>query len=39
MPASNTGNMSADYQVINDYIQNLGPFEIDPNGTNVPSCD
>ena len=39
MPPSNPGSMSADYQVIKDYIQNLGPFEIDANGTNAPSCD
>ena len=39
MPPSNPGSMSIDYQAIKDYIQNLGPFEIDANGTNAPSCD
>jgi hypothetical protein len=31
--------MSTDYQFIKDYIQNMGAFEIDENGANVPSCD
>jgi hypothetical protein len=39
MPPNNPGSMSTDYQFIKDYIQNMGAFEIDENGANVPSCD
>lgn len=39
MPPGNPGSMSTDYQSIKDYLQNLGAFEIDPNGTDVPNCD
>jgi hypothetical protein len=31
--------MSADYQSIKDYIEGLGPFEIDDDGVDVPGCD
>ena len=36
MPPNNPGSMSTDYQFIKDYIQNMGAFEIDENGANVP---
>ena len=36
MPPNNPGSMSTYYQFIKDYIQNMGAFEIDENGANVP---
>ena len=39
MPPGNPGSMSTDYQVIKDYIQNLGNAKIDPNGADVPDCN
>lgn len=35
MPPVNFGSISADYQSIKYYIQSLGWFEIDDNGTAV----
>ncbi|CAI8277096.1 MAG: Uncharacterised protein [Owenweeksia sp. TMED14] len=36
IPTVNPVSISKDYQFIKDYMKNLGPFEIDTNGADVP---